>query len=316
VSRSARVDACDGLFQDELRAILDDELARLPAEHRGPLVLCELEGLSRQEAARRLGLAEGTLSSRLSRAKARLRDRLARRGLVLTIGGLSLALEHEASAVALPELLIESTTQAAIGIAAGISASAVVSTSVASLTEGVLKVMLLAKLKSVAWGIGTMAVVVSGAVALAQPTGGSTQAGGGTQTESDRAAAMERKLDRIISALDRLSGTVGTSSTVITDPLAPERVEAEPTLPTSEVAATVEAVVVGDSPLTSADTHKLPLADRVEAVEQTLRKVRDRLMQLEQRFNELDKRVGGAAGSRVMHIDRGTVIPSSEPAKK
>jgi hypothetical protein len=127
---------------------------------------------------------------------------------------------------------------------------------------------------------------------------------------------MERKLDRIISALDRLSGTVGTSSTVVTEPLAPARVEAEPTLPTSEVAATLETVVVDDSPLTSADTHKLPLADRVEAVEQTLRKVRDRLIQLEQRLNELDKRVGGAVGSRAVHIDRDTVNQSSTPAKK
>ena len=51
----------------ELRSILDEELARLPDRFRTPLLLCELEGLSRRDASTRLGIAEGTLSSRLAR---------------------------------------------------------------------------------------------------------------------------------------------------------------------------------------------------------------------------------------------------------
>jgi RNA polymerase sigma factor (sigma-70 family) len=47
----------------ELRAILDEELARLPERHRAAVVLCELEGLSRRDASVRLGISEGTLSS-------------------------------------------------------------------------------------------------------------------------------------------------------------------------------------------------------------------------------------------------------------
>ncbi len=191
VSRPVRVESTDAPDHAELRAILDEELARLPERDRGPLVLCELEGLSRQEAARQLGVPEGTLSSRLARAKARLRDRLARRGLGLSIAGLALALGREASAVALPEVLIDSTTQAALRVAAGFSASTVVSTAVVSLSEGVLKVMLLAKLKGIAWAIGTTALVVSSAVVLAQ-TPGPKQAEPGTQAEADRTAAMER----------------------------------------------------------------------------------------------------------------------------
>ncbi|MGP0066031.1 MAG: RNA polymerase sigma factor [Isosphaeraceae bacterium] len=219
VSTPIHVEPPDEGFPDELRAILDEELARLPARYRAPVVLCELEGLSRPEAARRLDIPEGTLSSRLSRAKAQLRDRLARRGVTVPAVVLSTALIREAQAVSLPISLIEATVQAATHAAAGASATAVLSASVASLSEGVLKAMLFAKFKGVSLGIGAMAAVISGAVVLAQtgPVTKDVKVGDPLQqsfktkvatppSEVDRSAALEKKLDRILDALDRLSG--------------------------------------------------------------------------------------------------------------
>src|SRR5262245_56233695 len=63
---------------DDLRPVLDRELSGLPDRYRAPLVLCDLEGSTRKEAARRLGWAEGTVSSRLSRGRQLLARRLRR----------------------------------------------------------------------------------------------------------------------------------------------------------------------------------------------------------------------------------------------
>ena len=68
----------------EAVAAVLDEVANLSDAHRAAVVLCELEGYPRGLAARRLGIAEGTLSSRLAAARRRLADRLTRRGFAPT----------------------------------------------------------------------------------------------------------------------------------------------------------------------------------------------------------------------------------------
>jgi RNA polymerase sigma factor (sigma-70 family) len=66
----------------EVRAVLDEEMVALPEKYRAPLVLCYLEGLTNEDAARRLGWAPGSMSYRLARGREMLRRRLARRGLI------------------------------------------------------------------------------------------------------------------------------------------------------------------------------------------------------------------------------------------
>jgi RNA polymerase sigma factor (sigma-70 family) len=65
----------------ELLAVIDEEMGRLPAAYRQPLLLCCVEGLSREEAGRQLGWSDGTLKGWLERGRRLLADRLARRGL-------------------------------------------------------------------------------------------------------------------------------------------------------------------------------------------------------------------------------------------
>jgi RNA polymerase sigma factor (sigma-70 family) len=116
----------DRLTGRELLAILDEELDRLPAIYREPLVLCCLEGLTRDEAAVRLGVPAGTLKIRLERGRKRLAKALALRGCALGAGLLALTATSPAEASS-PRLL-ESVLAAASGAS---------SPAVAALAEGV-----------------------------------------------------------------------------------------------------------------------------------------------------------------------------------
>src|SRR5206468_1996295 len=82
----------------DLRPILDDAIARLPARDRTPVVLCYFQGLTYAEAARRLRLPPGTVSARLARARARLRVLLARRGVAPAAGAVAATLAPDALA--------------------------------------------------------------------------------------------------------------------------------------------------------------------------------------------------------------------------
>jgi RNA polymerase sigma factor (sigma-70 family) len=132
---------------DDLARLLDLELSRLPEEYRGPILLCDLQGAPRKEAARQLGVPVGTLASRLATGRSMLAKRLTRRGLALASGGVAALIVGNVASASVPAPLIGSTVQSAARVAAGQAVTAAASVSVASLAKGVMNTMLMSKLK-------------------------------------------------------------------------------------------------------------------------------------------------------------------------
>ena len=147
----------DRLTGHELVAILDEELDRLPQRYREPLVLCYLEGLTRDEAAARQGVPLATLKSQLERGRKKLADALAARGYAL--GLLLLAAAATSQARALSPCLFESILAAARGAP---------SLAVAALAREVAMQTLTMKLKLAA--LGLTAIIVVGAGLSLAPT--------------------------------------------------------------------------------------------------------------------------------------------------
>jgi RNA polymerase sigma factor (sigma-70 family) len=153
--------AGDDLTWGELRGLLHEELARLPDQFRAPLLLCYVEGLTRDEAARRLGWPATTLKGRLDRGRKMLHDRLARRGLTLAAALAAPALAREASAAVPAEL-------AAVAVRA---ASGGATPAAASLAGALLRGSLLARGRLVAAAVLLLGVIGAGAGLFPAPAG-------------------------------------------------------------------------------------------------------------------------------------------------
>jgi RNA polymerase sigma factor (sigma-70 family) len=132
----------------ELCRVLNEELQKMAEEYRAPLVLCCLEEKTVDEAARLLGWTRGTVKGRLQRGRRRLRDRLRRRGLELTVGLSAAALAFDSASAKVSGALFDSTLRSAVRVAAGGGVVAgVVSAKVAALVQGASKTLFSNKAK-------------------------------------------------------------------------------------------------------------------------------------------------------------------------
>src|SRR5207245_4899585 len=119
----AKPESVPSNLASDLPSLLDQELSRLPDKYRVAIVLCDLEGKTRKEAARQLGLPEGTLAARLARGRAMLAKRLSRLGLGVSAGALAVALSQNGASAAVPTSVVSGTLEAASLVATGTAAA-------------------------------------------------------------------------------------------------------------------------------------------------------------------------------------------------
>jgi RNA polymerase sigma factor (sigma-70 family) len=191
--RWAELRGAGGTEQDERAGSwpeLHEEIARLPRRYREPVVLCYLEGLTTEAAARSIGCPQGTVLSRLSRARERLRGQLTRRGVAFSAGLLMSGAATDRASAAVPAALLDATVRASLQFAGSKTAVALATTTAAALARGVLHAMTIAKFATL--GTATLACVVAlGGVYTFGQRGG---AGGTGQTPSPLTIAGNREV--------------------------------------------------------------------------------------------------------------------------
>jgi RNA polymerase sigma factor (sigma-70 family) len=155
-------EVCEDAAWSEIRPLLDQELARLPDKYRAPLVLCYLEGMTNEQAARELGWPIGSMAKRLARGRELLRNRLTRQGVVMSTAIFGAGLTEQALAATLPSGLVTTTVRAAFLFAAGEAAAGAISAPAVSLAEGALRSLGMVRVKVVA----ALLLLVAGAAGI------------------------------------------------------------------------------------------------------------------------------------------------------
>jgi RNA polymerase sigma factor (sigma-70 family) len=150
---------------EELRHWLDEAIEALPDKYRLPILLHYFEGRTKEETAELLGAKTGTIAARLDRGRNRLRDRLARRGLNLSVSTLATALAGAAvSAIELPADFAGTTAKAASLTAAGKAVGGLLSSQVEVLSQGIIKSLWIAKATKAAITVAAAVIITGGAI--------------------------------------------------------------------------------------------------------------------------------------------------------
>jgi RNA polymerase sigma factor (sigma-70 family) len=316
---------------------IHDEIGRLPERLRVPIVLCLLEGLSHEQAAKHLGWPLGTVKSRLASGRERLRTRLVCRGLAPAAALLAAADTIAPAAVNVPATLAQSTMLGAIRLISGKPAAG---PAVAALTEGALRMMFLTRLKIAAVAFAVLGVAAGAGFGLALQAGGDAEAKGqapaaekekGTDSSPPReaftqrpSAAWERfrdeqellmaQLKRKQSELERAKAQIALTETVVAthDRLNKRR----PGMVSPEEVRKAEAdlqIATAQAEIVKAEIHELEL--RLDQ----MRRIQNQPVRLEEYLTRMDQ--SGANASlerRLQEVERklDQLIESLKPRPK
>lgn len=146
------------------------EIDHLPERFRAPIVLCDLEGHSYDQAAKQLGLPLGTVQSRLARGRARLRLRLTRRGFAIAPASRALVTPVAHHAVA-PLATCEAVVRAAARLATGEPVSGIVADGAIALVRSLARSVLMTRLAMIGFGLAAVGLIAIGAGVAAQQQG-------------------------------------------------------------------------------------------------------------------------------------------------
>jgi RNA polymerase sigma factor (sigma-70 family) len=185
-------------------AVIHEEIERLPERYRAPIVLCDLEGRTHEQAARHLGCPVGTVKSRLSRGRERLRARLTRRGLDVPAAPLAVGLlPRAAGASSWVAWWSGPTTWAAVRIAAGRPDTGAVSTAVLALMRCISRELLMDKMKGAALATLTLGALAGiGGMAWAVLGGPADDRGASSKPAASRPAEGQ-EVPRVGAPVDR-----------------------------------------------------------------------------------------------------------------
>jgi len=168
-------------LSDEQGALLHEEIEALPEKYRQAIVLCHLKGMSLEQAAETMACPKATMGTWVLRGRERLKSRLVRRGLVLSLAGLTSLLSAEAGAAEPPVSFVTSTTTAAARFVAGNAGagagSGVLLSVSASLAEGALKKMSYARLQLVSLTVVVLLCIAGGSGWLLNRATGAEESG-------------------------------------------------------------------------------------------------------------------------------------------
>jgi RNA polymerase sigma factor (sigma-70 family) len=140
----------------ELRAVLDEEIDKLPDRCRLAVIACYLRGRTADEAAKEFGCPRGTVLSRLAAAREKLRYGLTRRGYAISVAGLTAGLTGEATSAALPSTLVALALKTALP-------GAVLAPTVVTLAQGVMHAMWITKVKGAVISLAAVGLLGVGA---------------------------------------------------------------------------------------------------------------------------------------------------------